>query len=987
MRRTLGWTVLALVGSIFIPAAASAQGTIAGVVTDASGGVLPGVTVEAASPVLIERTRSVVTDGTGQYRIVDLRPGSYQVTFTLAGFATVVRQGIEMTGNFTAAIDVRMSVGGLEETITVTGETPIVDVQSTQQQRVMSRDVIDAIPAGRGHQSLAILIPGLSTTAGIFAVTQDVGGTNNLRLSNSFTIHGGSTNDARIMNDGLTIRNIGFYSFLTNMFPDMGSTAEMKIDYSSASAETMTSGVRIDYIPREGGNTFSGTFFATGANTDWQSDNYSADLQARGLTEPNALKQAYDINGSVGGPLIKDKLWFYSSARRQLNQSYVAGLYYNLNAGDASKWAYEPDLSRQVYLSVLQPSFNTRLTYQATQRDKISFFYDVQPRDILGDRVPVSPESVNNFKFNKNQIITGGWTSTLTNRLLLEARLATHQEVLYNAVWPDDPSDPYRSLIAVTEQGGSIPGLLYRGAGQAAGPTFIFAAMSAPNIWESRISLSYVTGSHALKFGFSNSWGEQELLERDINSATSYRFRNGVPNQITMRASPVTRSDRLDAELGLFVQDTWTRNRLTLNGGLRFDYFSTSFPEVRLGPGPLVPTRNLTIAAYNWYSWKDVTPRFGGAYDLFGDGKTAIKAHIGKYVSEGNPTDGNIFSTLANTVFRSWNDLDADYVPDCDLLSLGQNGECGGVSDLRFGQAIPSTNFDPALLEGWGKRPYNWEVSAGIQHEIVPRVGLDVAYFRRWFGNFTVTDNQAISPADFDEFSVTAPADPALPGGGGNVIGGLYDLKPAKVGQVDNFVTFSDNFGKQTQHWNGVDISVNARTQQGVLLQGGVSTGRTSTDACDLVSNLDNPSQLYCHVDTKFLTQVKLLGTYLVPRVDVQFAATFQSLPGPQVSALYFATNAEVLPSLGRPLAGGASNVTVNIVEPGTMYGERLNQLDLRLSKLFRFGGTRTTINFDLYNALNGNAVVSQSNIYASWQRPQAIVNARLIKFSGQFDF
>jgi hypothetical protein len=204
---------------------------------------------------------------------------------------------------------------------------------------------------------------------------------------------------------------------------------------------------------------------------------------------------------------------------------------------------------------------------------------------------------------------------------------------------------------------------------------------------------------------------------------------------------------------------------------------------------------------------------------------------------------------------------------------------------------------------------------------------------------------------------------------------------------VDNFVTFSDNFGKQTQQWNGVDLSINARLQQGVLLQGGVSTGRTSTDNCDLVSNLDNPSQLYCHVDTKFLTQVKFLGTYLVPRVDVQFAATFQSLPGPQVSALYFATNSEVIPSLGRPLAGGASNVTVNIVEPGTMYGERLNQLDLRLSKILRFAGTRTTINFDLYNAFNGNAVTSQSNIFASWQRPQAIVNARLIKFSGQFDF
>ncbi len=220
---------------------------------------------------------------------------------------------------------------------------------------------------------------------------------------------------------------------------------------------------------------------------------------------------------------------------------------------------------------------------------------------------------MNYFKFDKSQLMTVSWQSPVTNRLLIDARLATHGEELYNSVWNDDPNSVWRSLIAVTEQGGAYPGLLYRGAGQAAGPTFIFAAMSAPNIWEIRGSVTYVTGSHALKFGIGDTWGRQYLLERDIHSSTSYRFNNGVPNQITMRASPVNRYDDLKAEMGLYVQDKWTMNRLTLSAGLRFDYFNTYFPETPLGPGPLVPNRNFTVAQYRLVQLEGpVAPRRGG---------------------------------------------------------------------------------------------------------------------------------------------------------------------------------------------------------------------------------------------------------------------------------------------------------------------------------------------------------------------------------------
>lgn len=992
MSGRMQWAFLVFLSVLAVPIAAFAQGTITGGVRDTSGAILPGVTVEASSEALIERVRSVVTDGNGQYRIVDLRPGTYTVVFTLPGFGTVKREGIQLTGSFVATVDAELRVGSFEETIVVSGESPVVDVQSVTQQQVLGKEVLDSVPTGRSHTTAAILIPGMT---GI----RDVGGTGSLRTQGAMAIHGGASGDSRVSIDGTSIQNSELTGSLSNHMSDMGGTQEITIDTAGGMAEQPFAGVRINIVPREGGNTFSGSFFGTYANGSFEADNYTDELRSRGLRAPNSLKRVYDFNPSFGGPILKDKLWFFGGARWVENNTYVAGRFYNRNAGNPNVWAYDPDTSNQAFDRTYQRAANVRLTWQASTRNKFNAYYDNQSRCWCnysgGFAVPPSPEAMSRLEWPANRLATGGWTSPLTNRLLIEVRGSDRKEI-YDLVDKQPDGSTNFPLIQVVEQS---TGIAYRAMGGVYSTQQPFKLTGA-RIWQATTNVSYVTGSHAFKLGLGNSWvhRETDVPFKGPNTLVSYRFNVGVPNQISQFAVPYAHSQRQRAELGLYAQDRWTLDRLTLNVGLRYDWYSSYYPEQTLGPGPLVPNRSLTFPETEGLNFRDITPRIGLAYDLFGNGKTALKMNVGRYVTALGIGGGALGEDaapavrLANTITRSWNDrgglgVDRDFVPQCDLTNPLANGECGVMSNANFGSPLPSTSLDPDVTSGWSKRAYQWEFSAGVQQQLAPRVSASFGYFRRIFGNFLVTDNLAVAPSDYSPFSITAPADSRLPDGGGYLIDGLYNLNQNRVGQVNNLLRPASDFGKRISHWNGVDLTVDVRLPQRITLQGGLSTGRTSTDDCDVLSKVDSPSTRFCHVDTKFLAQVKMLGTYVVPRVDVQLAATFQSMPGPQISANYNAPNALVQPSLGRPLSGGAANVTVNLVEPGTMYGERSNQLDVRVGRAFRLGAVRTTLNLDLFNALNTDAVLAYNNNYAAWLVPTSILGARLVKLSAQLDF
>lgn len=979
----IGKVVAAFGFVLFLPVVADAQATISGVVRDASGAVLPGVTVEAASPALIEKVRTAVTDGTGQYAIENLRPGLYSVTFTLTGFAAVQREGVELSGSFTARINADMRVGGIEEKVTVTGETPVVDVQSTRQERVLDREILDALPNAGLRTALGVLIPSVDFRR------QDVGGAGVRAVTGNMVAHGARSEDAGTTLNGMTMASFGTGAATATIFLNPMGLQEITINTGSNNAELHAGGVRTNYTLREGSNRFSGVIFGAYAPGKLQSDNLTDDLVRRGLGAPNSIKANWDINPAFGGPILHDRVWFFGAARYNVTADYVAGLYWNKNTNDPNAWTYEPDTSRRVWNEQKQPDTQLRVNWQASPRNKVGVtYYNTSycfcPTDAS---LTLSWEAGQRADYPFQRLIAGDWTLPLTSRMLVEANGQIYKSQSNRTPW----SGLAQGMIPVQEQN---TGMRYRAADMY--------RVQDQSVYTYRGAFSYVTGAHAFKFGGSNRFGDLGQREYDL-SPVSYRVRNAVPNRITERALGEWRAN-VDADLGLFAQDRWTRSNLTLNYGLRYDYFTSSYPDQHIGPSTLAPTRNITFPAQDGLgALHDLSPRLGAAYDVGGKGKTAVKVSLNRYVLAMGPDVtfiqlANPSRNLVTSATRTWTEIGPrDYIPQCDLLNVKANGECGPLSNENFGTVVTNLTYDKNLLTGWGKRNFNWEFSAGLQQELMPLVSADLTYFRRWYGNFVLVDDLAVGPGDFDPFTIAAPKDPRLPGGGGYPVEG-YDIKPAKFGvPAQPFVTLSRKYGKQEDYWDGVDATVNARPRPGMFFQGGVSTGRRVEDNCDIVTKVDNPSTLYCHRREPMLTMVKGYGSYTIPKVDVQFSATYQTKPGPLVLAIYTATNADIAPSLGRSLAGTATSVDMHLLSPGPytttnggsgrVHGERLHQVDLRISKPLRFGGTRLRANVDVYNALNSNAVILQNDTFGDWQRPTEILIARFFKFSVQFDF
>jgi hypothetical protein len=1024
-----------VVAFLFSATSAFAQSALAGSVRDASGAILPGVTVEATSPALIEKVRTVVSDGTGQYRIVDLEPGTYTLTFSLSGFSTVRREAIEVTGAGVTTINAQLSVGAVEQTITVSGGTPVVDTQtSVTRQVVLSSELLAAVPATRTYGNIIAMVPGVQSLTLDANSTQSMTGT---ATNFFFTSRGGRGNEGTVQVDGMNVGSAFGGGGVSSFAYDFVNAQEVQMTVAGGLGESDRGGPAFNIIPKTGGNRFAGSAFASTAGEWSQGSNLDDELRAVGITEPPGLIRNWDTNVAIGGPIKRDRLWFFNNLRSYGTYQDIPGIYANANALDASQWRYVRDPNVKARSAGAKKIESIRLTGQVTAKHKAGFYWEYQANctgsslvdtgdacrergdDWIALGTPTtSPESANMWP-EREKITQATWTSPLTSRLLFEAGASS-----FSSKWGGyTPPGSLTGLVAVTEQstaaGVPVPNFTYRGWASSASNN------QQHNIW--RASLAYVTGAHNFKVGYQAAY-EVYRQYQNLDNPLAYTFNNGVPTQFTMRIGPHIQSNRTRYD-GFYVQDQWTRGRLTLQGALRYEHAWSWFPEGengiledgRFGSRFIFPRQDGVTGFH------DITPRMGAAYDLFGNGKTSVKVNFSKYLETaqngGLYTQSNPAVTFQQTTTRSWTDGNGNFVPDCDLMNpalqnnLGAGGDsCGVWNNSNFGNPLVTVRVNPDVQHGWGVRNHDWQFGVAVQHEILPRVALDVSYNRRWWDNFFVTDNLAIGPQDFDRVTVAAPANPRLPGGGGYPVNFLTRNALTPLGATDNYFTSASDYGDATAYWHGVDAQVSARLRDRLFVQLGASGGRGVRDYCDIAEDLPElyvtPGGLFanqqvesCAVSEDWLTSVRGLVSYTIPRVDVLVSGSFRSTPGVapaggsvasngnSLSANYNVSSAILQAQTGRPLTPGLAFQTINLLSQGHTFPDTLNALDLRVGKNLRFGRTRTNVAIDLYNLFNSNTGTAYNMTYdpvtngATWLAPSSVLNPRFARFNVTFDF
>ena len=1046
--RQVSRSLLFLACVVIFPTLAHAQSSVAGIVRDPSGSVLPGVTVEATSPALIEKSRTTSTDGSGQYRITDLPPGTYVLTFSLSGFTTIKREGLAISGSGVIPISVELKIGSLSETITVSGESPLVDTQSTRRETVIKAETLATLPATRGYGSIIATVPALNIggVAGAGATTAPT--TPEMMF---FTAHGGDSGEGRVMTNGLTVASPFGGGGVSGVTYDIANSDEMQVLVSGGLGEAETGGPSINIVPKSGGNQFRGSAFFSTAG-DWSTSNNVDDaLRAVNITTPPTLRGNFDVSGSLGGPIKKDRLWFFGTLRQWGNAAVRDGIFANEYAGDPAHWDYKKRDGIEGREADGRKIGQIRITAQLAQKHRVSFSEDHQRRCSgstltsggdgcrqAGDDWVAqgrtfgantgSPESwpgYHNFPYDVTQITH---SAPLTSRVLIDGGFS---RFAYDyARFGMAPPDGLMDLIPVTEQTGLYgrPNFSYRGIFDP----LDFAFNNNRAVQDSwRAGVSYATGAHSAKFGYMGSYADVRNGRIANNTQMRYTFINGVPSSVSYYLAPAwDQRDKLNAA-SLFAQDQWTRGRLTVQGGVRWDRASSYAPAdgngtsltSRFNPRPISFDKTISVSGYN-----DVTPRLGFAYDVFGNGKTALKANIGKYVqaatadsiySSNNPAARIVTRIGVGGPPRSWTD-NGNKIVDCDLLSIApQNNlatggdSCGALigNNVNFGNANPNTTtINPDILSGWGVRPYDWQFGVNVQHEVIPRVSVDLGYNRRWWGNFFVTDNTLTTAADYEVYNLTVPQHDNLPAPGSTVSYVAITSAAAARG-AQNYMTAETDYGDaRTAYWHGIDVNATARLANGLTVQGGTSTGRGVRNFCDVTRAL--PELLgsdrvdACDVTEHWATSFRGLAVYTVPKVDVLVSASMRSIVttpgggvatnGASLNAAYVVPNSVILTALGRLPAGAAltQTTTVNLLKPGELYTlGRINLVDMRFAKIVRFTGKRLDVGIDLYNLFNSNVTTAYQGTYeyatngASWLTPTAIAAPRLARFNVTVNF
>ncbi|MGE3958554.1 MAG: carboxypeptidase regulatory-like domain-containing protein [Vicinamibacterales bacterium] len=967
--------LVCLFAGIFLAlsSAAFAQSAISGAVRDTSGAVLPGVSVEVASPVLIEKVRTAVTDEQGRYTIIDLRPGTYSVAFSLEGFNTYRQEGLELPANFTATINAELKVGSLEESVTVTGAAPLVDVQNTQRSVVMNRELMDSVPTARNYSGMAALMPGVRMS------NTDVGG--NQQMEQIYmTVNGSRQTDTTVQVDGMNLNSLMSDGQVQAYFSD-AAVAETTYQTSGITADVSTGGVRINMIPKDGGNRFSGQGFVGGTHGSWQANNVTDELISRGLRTGSRVAKINDVNIGIGGPVMQDRLWFFASWRRIATDSVIPGSF-DAQTGVVGTGVEDQWIQNQM----------ARLTWQINSKNKLSAYHDRYPKFKGHEAIAGAIAEWNTAPGRRNpenaRYYTGQvkWTSTVTSRLLVEAGYSINSEY-YTAryqpgVQQDRGAAPWFSTIGKSDL---ISLRAYDGR--------ISPAAGVDPIANTAVGqVSYVTGSHAMKAGFNWTFGSYQI-EYDINGDLVQLYRNGVPDSVRVYNTPVRSNEYLNGNLGMFVQDAWTMNRMTINMGLRMERFNAQISDQTANAGRFAPQRSFSQQS-GMPSWFDLAPRLGVSYDLFGNAQTAVKATFGRYMAGQTtsfPARYNPLQLQSDT--RTWRDLNGD--------NIAQNNEIGPSNNAAFGQAVTTIRPDADI-----KREYDLEYTASIQHQVRPGLSVTGGYYRRGTYNQRRTQNNGWSASDYTIVNVVSPLD-------GQILP-VYNLNPALRANVDRTDFNSTDSDLRRRTYNGVQVGFNARIA-GAQFFGGWTMDRIIDVRCDAIesnqaryggtaaiaaNNAPQPDFHWCdqsQLDMPWLHELKFAGSYTLPWWDIQANMAFQSYNGqPLFTRWNISPSTRYAAGCPGPCRPGElvvpgltlASYVLDLVQPGSQYYHRQNQFDVGFRKLIRFGKYQLSAQADIFNIVNSSYVKNQNITWgSSLGQPLDILQPRTLRLAAQLKF
>jgi hypothetical protein len=959
------WLILAAVAWLSIAGfdrafgQSGTSGTIQGTVKDASGGALPGVMVTLTSPVLQIRQLVAITDPVGDYRLVDLPSGSYRLTYELSGFSTLVRDDFRLPVGFVARVDVVMKVGGVEESVTVSGQSPVVDVTTTAASVNFTTETLNELPRGRDLAFVYSMAPGV-TMAGV----PDVGGSS---MADRQNIGGdGVFAQPKLQVEGMDI-TLG-NELNSGVYFNSDTVEEIQIKTSGNDAEVSVPGISMVAVIKSGGDSFHGNYNATDQPRQLQSNNLDAHLRSQGLSATQPLKKFYDLSADLGGRIARDKLWFYGAYSRQDKTTGLLGFV----SGPDPKGCYLcVDAPLADYHASLS-QFAAKLSYQASKNNRFNYVWQrgtkIQKEDGAGRFYPL--ETTRDY-YNPSAINRGEFQGTINNRSLVNIVAGRV------AVWSD-----HSALRAGREAG---PSRLDRETRLHTGANDIPEYERPRTRWmlDAAYTLfpqSFLGGHHEFKTGLTyyrdsegywypgSAIGNYVLVTDKVNGVS------GTPVQIQVSNWPVKPTDRQDT-YAWYLKDTWRiTSALTANFGVRWEYQHLFLPPQTKPASPDFPTLFPagSFPYINLYTWTRTVPRAGLAWSL--SSKSVIKTTFGLYnYMIGEAFAGTYNRNATGGATFTWHDSDGDRLYQPGEVNLDPNGP----------DFVNITGASNNLVNPNLKEPRTLEYSLGYERELAANLGFRAQYvFRRLNDYYDTPGPNTLRPASAYTIPITR-RDPGPDGNLGTADDGgkvtFYDYAPAYAGAkfVANMVTNSPH----ADRFHSIEWTLTRRSSGRWM---GTLSYFVTKNHRWLTHSFDNPNNLVFPIDETWGWAGNATVSYRMAG-DVMLAAFLQSRQGVGGARTVLFRTAD--PDGGTPISQ-LSTVTLRMEPYGIQRGAAENILNLRGSKDFRFGSRKVSFDIDCFNALNSNAatgLVFESG--PTFGYANGVLPARIFRLGARFAF